>query len=134
VFGNALPIRGGWGYSIDDAVIVDAENTRRGLDVEYEFVDKRNYAELVFGKPVGQMLIQIDKKRLMQRVSTLEGRHYDVLRFELFVLPRQALDMLDAAKLAADEYKRLKDKYALHLEREYYFDITGFYGKFGHFG
>src|SRR5262249_9103887 len=131
VFGDALPIHGGWGYSIHDAVIVDEENTTRGVRVEYEFVDKRNHAELVFFRPVDEILIEIDKKLLMQRVVSLDGRRYDVLKFELSVLPKRALDMLNAAKLNAGEYNRLRNKYALRLVREYWFDITGFYAKFG---
>jgi hypothetical protein len=55
IFGDPLPIRGGWGYSMDDPVIIDKDDPivpkgRRfdGVGVEYAFVDKRIHAELVF--------------------------------------------------------------------------------------
>ena len=111
IFGGALPIRGGWGYSFEDAVIVAGDNWFRGVSVEYEFVDRRNHAELVFCKSDSEVMVELNKKLLMQNLSSFERGHYDVLKFELSVLPKQALDML-------------------RLMREYFFDITGFYGKF----
>ena len=49
-----LPIKGGWGYSIDDACIIDKTDKSviqgipfDGVSVEYAFIEKRNYAELI---------------------------------------------------------------------------------------
>jgi hypothetical protein len=137
VFGEALPIRGGWGYSIDDAVVIDRDDSTvvsglrfDGVGVEYAFVDKRNHAELVLSKPAGEMLIEIEKKLLSQKLMSLEGRYYDVLSFEITTLPEQSWNMLEAAKLPADEYTRLREEHTLRLVREFWFDITSFYGRY----
>ena len=98
--------------------------------MEYAFVDKRNHAELVLSNPAGEMLIEIEKKLLSQKLMLLEGRYYDVLSFEITTLPEQRWNMLEAAKLPADEYTRLREEHTLRLVRDFWFDITSFYGRY----
>ena len=49
-----LPISGGWGYSVDDCVVIDKNDSSvdtsapfKGVPIEYQFIEKRIYAELI---------------------------------------------------------------------------------------
>ena len=53
-----IPIRGGWGYTIDDPVIIDKNDPIvlrgmpfDGVGLEYVFVEKRIYEELIIFRP-----------------------------------------------------------------------------------
>jgi hypothetical protein len=53
-----IPIRGGWGYTFDDAVIIDKNDPVvpkgipfDGVELEYIFVEKRIYEELIIFRP-----------------------------------------------------------------------------------
>lgn len=42
------PISGGWGYSMDDAVVIAADNEFSGVHMEYKFLEYRSYEEVIF--------------------------------------------------------------------------------------
>ena len=57
---GVLPIRGGWGYTKADAVIIDATDPVvpkdvpfDGVGIEYLFVEKRIYEEMIIFRPPG---------------------------------------------------------------------------------
>ena len=52
--GGELPIHGGWGYSLEDAAVIDKNDPTvpsgmpfDGVEIEYVFVEKRIYEELL---------------------------------------------------------------------------------------
>ena len=82
-----LPIKGGWGYSIDDACIIDKTDKSviqgipfDGVSVEYAFIEKRNYAELInthYSKEVyrktDKYYAHIECKLIKQRCFSEDG-------------------------------------------------------------
>jgi len=141
-----LPIKGGWGYSIDDACIIDKTDKSviqgipfDGVSVEYAFIEKRNYAELInthYSKEVyrktDKYYAHIECKLIKQRCFSEDGKRYDHLEFEIECVPEEIFDKLselakDPDKL--DEVWKIHDKEKLIFERECFFDITSFYGR-----
>lgn len=141
-----FPISGGWGYTKDDAVIIEKDDPSvikdipfDGVGIEKIFVEKRIYEELIIFKPEGAKFNGIKWDMLKQRLITDEDRHFDLLKYKI-------CGHLD------DDWKYLKEKYEKnngfednpkrsikhneeHLNRmicyetEFWFDITSFYGK-----
>jgi hypothetical protein len=141
-----LPIKGGWGYSINDACIIDKTDKSviqgppfDGVSVEYVFIEKRNYAELInthYSKEVyrktDKYYAHIECKLIKQRCFSEDGKRYDHLEFEIECVPKEIFDKLselakDPDKL--DEVWKIHEKEKLIFEREYFFDITSFYGR-----
>ena len=142
-----LPIKGGWGYSIDDACIIDKTDKSviqgipfDGVSVEYAFIEKRNYAELInthYSKEIyrktDKYYAHIEFKLIAQRmIPEKEKKVYDHIKFEIECVPEEIFDKLselakDPDKL--DEVWKIHEKEKLIFERECFFDITSFYGR-----
>ncbi len=140
-----LPIRGGWGYSFEDAVIIDRDDPAaakrtpfNGIAVEYEFVAMRIYEELIVLPPDGETYSGIERKLLQQAVVDHDDRPFDVLLFEVTAVPDSDWAPL-AAELEgpdgagspwfdAEEHRRKRESKTIRFVAEYYFDIKSFYG------
>lgn len=88
--GGELPIAGGWGYSIDDACVVEKGDHKANSGVpfdlvglEYLFVEKRIYEEYIISRPEEQKFSGLSWKLIVQRTSKEAGRVYDSLIFEV---------------------------------------------------
>jgi hypothetical protein len=146
--GAGLPISGGWGYTKEDACIVNKNDPHAdpslpfdGIAVERLFVEKRIYEEMIIFRPDGETFSGIHWELLEQNLVKEAGRSFDRLLFEITALldnDWQALkaefegpnghgspdfDMLAHAKKRQEKTVR--------LTREYWFDITSFYGQGG---
>ncbi|RDI98936.1 hypothetical protein DVT68_10600 [Dyella solisilvae] len=93
-----LPIRGGWGYSMEDACVIDKNDpvVPAGVPfdvvgVEYAFVEKRIYEEMIIFREEGQKFSGIKWSLLRQRL--IYGA-YDVLEFEITAFPESEWDAL----------------------------------------
>jgi len=143
--GGELPIRGGWGYSREDAVVIDKDDPVvskgipfDGVGIEYIFVEKRIYEELIIFQPKGSGYSGIEWNLLEQRLISYEDRSYDVLSFEVTAIPAADWEALKAewesnngfqaseSELKAHEEKRSEK--TIRYTTEYWFDITSFYG------
>lgn len=140
-----LPIRGGWGYSQKDAVIIDrnhpaAERPFHGVGVEYLFAQLRMYLELITVKPDGQTHAQCKYQvRKQSLVRGKEGKVFDVLHCDITALPEADFRALKAewegpggiSSLYFDEdaHNRKRDAAMVHYQRDYWFEISSFYGK-----
>ena len=141
-----LPIKGGWGYIIDDACIIDKTDKSviqgipfDGVSIQYAFIEKRNYAELInthYSKEIyrktDKYYAHIECKLIKQRCFSENGKRYDHLEFEIECVPKEIFDKLselakDSDKL--DEVWKIHEKEKLIFERECFFDITSFYGR-----
>src|SRR5262245_1324602 len=98
-----LPIRGGWGYTREDAVVIDAQDPVvpknlpfDGVGLEYVFVEKRIHEEMIIFRPPGQKFAGIRWQLLDQALMGEGGRHYDRLRFEITAFPEEAFHRLKA--------------------------------------
>ncbi len=85
-----LPIRGGWGYTQADACIIDRHDPVvvpglpfDGVGLEYLFVQKRNYVELIVCRPPGEKFSGIEWDCVTQRLVQDGDRRYDHLVFDV---------------------------------------------------
>lgn len=140
-----LPIRGGWGYSFDDAVIIDKNDPIvpaglpfDGVGIEYVFVEKRIYEELIIFRPQTNRFSGIEWDMLKQQLITKDPKHFDVLSFVVKAFPEKAWDELktkwegpngfQSPRFDADAHMQQRDSMMVKYTTEYYFDITSFFG------
>ncbi|MDA3916691.1 MAG: hypothetical protein PF690_06930 [Deltaproteobacteria bacterium] len=146
--GGELPIHGGWGYSKNDACVidkndfsVDPEIPFDGIGLEYIFVEKRIYEEMIIFRSEGEKYAGIKWNLLEQKLTTEKDRAYDQLIFEI-----TAFSEYDWLELKAEweDHQGYKNSYfdakaheekrhskEVRLIREFWFDITSFHGKPG---
>jgi hypothetical protein len=135
-----LPITGGWGYAKDDAVIIDKNDPVvpeglpfDGVDIEYIFVEKRIYEELIILGHAG-----VDWEQVEQRlVESHDGRRCDVLTYEVTALSETDWNEFQDEAKENNYFKDSSEDFAAHMEKrdsktisyttEYWFDVTSFF-------
>ncbi len=139
-----LPIHGGWGFSREDACVIDAldptvpkEVPFDGVGVEHVFVEKRIYEQLIISRAPDERMSGIKWKLNRQYIVDVDDRKFDHLAFYIEFLRDQDFDELKAAWEA--NYGRIDFDVAAHLSRhesllirvqqEFWFDITSFFGR-----
>ena len=140
-----LPISGGWGYDMETACVIDKNDSTvikgipfDGVGVEYVFVEKRIYEEMIIFRAANEKYAGIRWNQLLQQTQSFNSKYYDVLKYsvegfehsvwEELVTRFQEIQKTDKPELMAelDTYRESK---VYRFEREFYFDITSFYGK-----
>lgn len=141
-----LPIRGGWGYSAEDAVVIDRYHPAvpkdlpfDGIGIEYLFVEKRLYEELIIFRKQGEAYSGIKWELERQELSGCGGVSYDILRFDVSATPDLDWNELKAKwegpngygspGFDVDAHQREQASRSIHYVAEYWFDISSFYGK-----
>jgi len=145
-FKTELPISGGWGYTKDDACIinkndpiVDPTVPFDGVAIEYVFAGKRIYEELIIFRPQGHAFSDIGWKLLQQQFTSDEDKAYDKLTFEIWAFPDKDWQELKGEWEGPNGHGSLNFDIAVHekkrqeklvrFTREFWFDITSFYGQ-----
>jgi len=140
-----LPIRGGWGYTVEDALIIDKNDTIvqkgipfDGVGLEYIFVEKRIYEELIISCPANDRSSGIRWNLLEQKLTSHNDRQYDMLTFEVTALRDSDYEELKAEwegpkgygspGFDADAHIKKRNSRTIRYVTEYCFDITSFYG------
>ena len=143
-----LPIYGGWGYSIEDCVVIDKYDASvdpsvpfKGVPFEYLFAEKRIYAEMINFKDEKNWSSGIRWQLLLQTLEAINGRTYDVLNFEVTAFPDKDWDYLgnDWEKnngFVGDPEGRKKHleenvKRKFFYNTQFWFDITSFHDAAG---
>lgn len=138
-----LPIRGGWGYTLDEAVIIDKHDSAApqgipfdGVGLEYVFVEKRIYEELIIFRPKDDGYSGIKWNLLRQGLASKNGRTYDVLEFEVTAIPDkdwnelktewEGPDGFSSPTFDSDGHIKKKDSRTIRYVTKYFFDITSF--------
>lgn len=122
-----LPIRGGWGYDLATACIIEAPDDPdipfNGVRVEYVFAEHRVYEELMFLRGPDDRYEDISIQRRHQRLIGEGDRYYDVLSLQVSARPVQ---------WTAPAGNTSKGRCApIHTGTcEFWFDITSFFGNF----
>src|SRR5882672_3353747 len=141
----SLPIRGGWGYTQTDACVVDRYHPRvnatvpfNGVEVERQFVLARLYEELIVRRAIGEKFAGIRWELLGQRLVSDGLHNYDHLRVAVTAFAEAnwlALkEEFEAGQTAAvkdfdfDAHAQKREQLIQRFEREYWFDVTSFYG------
>ncbi len=139
-----LPIDGGWGFSQEDACIIDANDPTvskvipfNGASIEHVFVEKRIYEQLIVSRPHGDRFSGISWNLLSQSLFRDGDRCYDVLEFEVEALPDQAWETLKAEwegpegyghpDFDVDAHNARREEKTVRFESTFWFDITSFH-------
>lgn len=143
-FKKDLPIKGGWGYGRDDCVVIDKNDSTvskgapfNGISIEYVFVEKRLYIELIVARPEEDRYSDIQWKLQRQGLQENEGRKFDRLIFDVTAFRDNDWEMFKAEyesglgsptfDIAAHEKKR--EELQIEFTCEFWFDITSFFSQ-----
>ena len=140
-----LPIKGGWGYDLATACIIDKNDPIvskampfNGVEIEYVFVEKRIYEEMIIFRREDEKYAGIRWSLENQELIFAQDEPYDKLVFNIVGFTDQVWDELTArfeeiqnsgkVELMADldTYRQSK---ALKLTREFFFNVSSFYGQ-----
>jgi hypothetical protein len=140
-----LPITGGWGYDFESACVIDKNDPTvnqtipfNGVSIEYIFVEKRIYEEMIIFREANEKFSGIRWDLEKQELLFQNEKPYDKLTFKVIgfsdevwdELTRRFEDLKNKGQLdllpELDAYRNSK---AYRFTREYYFDISSFYGQ-----
>lgn len=141
---GGLPIRGGWGYTQADACIIDKNDPLvdpslpfDGVGIEYVFVEKRIYEELVIFRAGGERFSGIKWNLLGQNLLHEAERYFDRLIFEITAFRDNDWEELQAEyegpkgyrhpDFDREEHERTRQIKMVRFVREFWFDITSFH-------
>jgi hypothetical protein len=141
---DELPISGGWGYNKEDAVVIDKNDpvvTKEipfdGVGIEYVFVEKRIYEELIIFRPEGGTFSGIEWNLIEQRLLSDGDRKFDILSFDVTAIPDADWELLkseweqndgfQSSQSGKDAHIVKRNSKTVHYTTEYWFDITSFY-------
>lgn len=144
--GGELPIRGGWGYTKDDACIIDKYDPVvnpgipfDGVSIEYIFVEKRIYEEMIIFRADDEKFSGMRWKLIEQQCINDGGKTFDRLIFEVTAFPDKDWNELrdeykvvnggDHPDFDLTEHEKKRQEKMIRLTREFWFDITSFYGQ-----
>lgn len=136
-----LPIRGGWGYSSEDCVVIDKNDPSVNpslpfdyIGTEYTYVEKRIYAELIVFRTRSDRYSDINWKIREQKLLNQNSKRFDVLKFTVSALRDEDWDYLKKDFENNNGYQNDPDALKKHLgerssrmcfyETEYWFEIS----------
>jgi hypothetical protein len=139
-----LPIKGGWGYDFDSACIIDKADPSvskgmpfDGVSIEYIFVEKRIYEEMIIFRGDDEKYAGIRWSLDRQELLFNNDNPYDKLVFNIVGFTDEVWDELTSrfeeiqksGKLELmDELNAYRESKAYRFTKEFYFDISSFYG------
>jgi hypothetical protein len=143
-FKKDLPLRGGWGYSMDDAIIIDRNDPTvpqgipfDGIGIEYFVVEKRIYEELIIFRSDGDKFNGIKWNLLKQSLVQHAGKTFDHLRFEVTGLHDRDWNELKETwegpdGFVSENFDRSKhfaeqERRTARYEADYWFEISSFF-------
>jgi hypothetical protein len=143
---GGLPIRGGWGYTKEDACIIDKNDPLvdpalpfDGVGVEYVFVEKRIYEEMIILRPAGEKFSGIQWNLHVKDLLHETGRSFDRLIFDISAFRDNDWEELKAEfegpqgygtpDFDEEAHERKRQEKMVRFTREFWFDITSFYGQ-----
>ncbi len=141
-----LPIKGGWGTTKDDAVIIDKNDSIvqnkqhfNGVAVEYTFMEYDNYLYLITYRPVDERYSGIEYKVLKQSLikDDVTKKVYDKINIEVTCYADNDWDELkqewennyDNPDFDKEAHEKKRNSKLRSLEREFWFEISSFYGE-----
>lgn len=139
-----LPITGGWGYDFETVCVIDKNDSTvnkmipfNGVSVEYVFVEKRIYEEMIIFRKANEKYAGIRWELKSQELLYKDNKPYDKLVFNVVGFTDEVWNELtsrfeeikNSGKLdLLPELDAYRDSKAYKFNREYYFDISSFYG------
>jgi len=118
--------------------LVDPALPFNGVGVEYVFVEKRIYEEMIIFRPDGETFSGINWKPQLQECLQEAGRVFDRLVFEITAFHNSDWEELKAEYegpqgfrspgFNAEAHEKKRQEKMVRCTREFWFDITSFYG------
>ena len=139
-----LPIYGGWGYTKEEAVVIDKNDSTvtpgmpfDGVGIQYIFVEKRIYEELIIFRSKNDKYAGIRWNLVKQSVISDDGKDYDHLIFNVTAFKDSDWDELKNEWESNNGFYNNPEKQKIHEQKrdskmikyttDYWFDITSFY-------
>ena len=139
-----LPISGGWGYTKEDAVYIDKNHPDvsknlpfDGVGVEYVFVGKRIYEELIIFRSGDDGFSGIGWTLINQKLISDGDSKFDVLSYHVTAFPDPDWESLKreweqnngfkSSPAALEEHLKKRHKKTVHYTTNYWFNITTFF-------
>jgi hypothetical protein len=139
-----LPISGGWGYDFDTACVIGKNDPTvklgmpfDGVGIEYVFVEKRIYEEMIIFRQSHEKYSGVRWDLDKQELLFQDDKSYDKLIFNVIGFSDAVWDELTSrfeSIQKSGEFEKIaeldtyRDSKAYRFKREFYFDITSFYG------
>jgi hypothetical protein len=133
-----LPIRGGWGYTLEDPIIIDKNDLIDGMQIEIVAADKRTHAELVSYRPENDRYAIANLNLLERRLIHRKNRSYEKLTWDITVIPGKDWNELKeewegpngfgTPEFNENAHIRKQNSKSFIYSAEYWFDITSFFG------
>jgi len=138
------PISGGWGYTQDEAVVIETDNGQLGVSLEYRFLEYRTYEEMIVFRPKEDRYAGFRFEREMQfLVSSGEApneRQFDNVIMKVTCFKEADWNMLREDWKAHNGYAGDEEGRKAHMQLHEskkitfnitgWFDITKFYGHY----
>lgn len=140
-----LPIMGGWGYDFESACVINKDDPSvlktipfNGVSIEYVFVEKRIYEEMIIFRRDDEKYSGIRWDLLNQMMLFVGNKPYDKLTYSVVGFTDEVWDELTSrfeyleknGKLdQLPELNAYRESKAYRFTREFYFDISSFYGQ-----
>ena len=140
-----LPISGGWGYTKEDALVIDMNDPIvdknvpfNGIGLEYTFAQHRTYLELITGREEGDRFSDIQFETIGQElIHGDNGKKYDKLILNISALRNQDYKELKKSwennvsneEFDQDAHWKRDKQLRMRTKREFWFEISSFYGQ-----
>lgn len=133
------PISGGWGYTQEDAVVLEVDNEGDGVALEYKFLQYRSFEEGIIFRPKGYGLAGFRFKMGIQALYEKDGKSYDKITMTVSAYTEEDFEFLKNDIEGNNGYINDPDGFKRHQELAQskrisyevtgWFDITRFFGK-----
>jgi len=133
------PISGGWGYTQDDACVIELDTEYDGVSFEQKFIEYRTYEELIVFRRKEDRYSGIRVEKGNQALIVKDDRHYDRVDYTVTAFRDEDWEMLREDWQSHDGYKDdlkgLMRHRGLRKSKEVtystvgWFDISRFFGK-----
>lgn len=138
-----LPITGGWGYDFSTACVIGKNDSTvnsdvpfDGIAIEYVFVEKRIYEEMIIFRQSHEKYSGIRWDLEKQELLFQDEKYYDKLMFNVIGFSDAIWDELTSrfeAIQKSGEFEKIaeldayRNSNTYRFKKEFYFDITSFY-------
>jgi len=142
-----LPIKGGWGRSKEDAVIIDKNDSDvnkmqpfNGVSIEHTIMQYFNYLHLITFRPPDDRYSGIEYKVIEQNLieDYKTEKMYDKILIEITCFSDKDWDELKSEwennyynpDFNQEEHQKKRNSKIQYLEKEYWFEISSFFGDY----
>lgn len=133
-------IGGGWGYVQEDAVVINADNSFDGIQMENAFLQCRTYLEAFFSMPQEHRFAGFEFEKIKQSLcNDKKGKRYDLIIMKVTAFKESDYTFLkndweshnayEGDEIGMQNHLSLRDSKLIEYEITGWFDISNFFGK-----